>query len=655
MSRKSDFTKEEIMFRKMWWCGVGLMLALLMSSCKPETQPVPPAVVVQQAAQMPVLAGWALRDARDPQVNEVVTGQGETYAIDPNWNIKSIHYLYKWWGLGDPVFDYQAIEREGDQFKRGAEVVTTDDVQAFLKSINALYPSQMLLGGNSWTDDYPSWAIEIVGEDGRRVQLFSSSTGNAGDGPWNVLDNGRLYAQYDGSLAAPLSKLFTSQRGEPAAAFVPGGHQPNTTVFGTTGFPEQMLYGFSGLLPIADGFGYTTNVVSGTLEGFVQGRSSIGGMGHMVIGSVTGLTRVELTLPDGSPSPCTIDPVTQNDPASAVWKFVCTPGAAQPDRPYRFPIAIELGTDKDEHFTTTGEVWGKWEAHPDSLYSPLSAEVQAALEANDAARDLLKDHIPAIALYQAEISMTPPLSGTVMGEVVLLGSTTANGAPLRYTIGTPFTIENGQLTRWGLTRAALEKMLHAIEPLPLTQRILKAAPTAQLNMWYAEAGDDAKMFPSITGRASQYGAALPACGSLATQQLPRSDEPLRAFGFNNGWAYYMADFVLIDGKPVANELDLWPGRDDRDGVLPLLLPEVFATTGQPTFRRVWVSNGFGDKERTLMLYLPEKMSPEERAAYDKVARSLPGKLDQKYDTWWEVSGATLAVNDEGKLEVAACQ
>jgi hypothetical protein len=528
-------------------------------------------------------------------------------------------------------------------------------VQAFLKSINALYPSQMLLGGNAWTDDYPAWAIEIVGEDGRRVQLFSSSTGNAGDGPWNVLDNGRLYAQYDGSLATSLSKLFTSKRGEPAAAFVPGGHQPNTAVFGTMGFPGQMLYGFNGLLPIADGFGYMTDVVSGTLEGFVQGRSSIGGMGHMVIGTITGLAGVELTLPDGTPSPCTIDPIKQDDPAGAVWKFVCTPGASQPDQSYRFPIAIELGTDKGEHFTTTGEIWGKWEARPDSLYSPLSIEAQAALEATDAARDLLKDHIPAIALYQAEISMTTPLSGTVMGEVVLLGSTTVNGAPLRYTVGTPFTIENGQLMRWGLTRAALEKMLQEIEPLPLTQRILKAVPTAQLNMWYAETGDDSKMFPSIAGRASQYSVALPACGSLAAQQLPRSAEPLRAFGFNNNWPYYMADFVLIDGKPVVNELDLWPGRDDRDGVLPLLLPDVLNTKAQKPFDRVWVSDGFSDKERTLMLYLPENMTAEERAAYDKVARSLPGKLDQKYDVWWEVSGATLGVNDRGELEIVACQ
>ena len=632
----------------------GLVFMLALIGCKPET-PLRSA----STGQTPALAGWEFRDTHDASVADVVQEQSGAYALDPNWQVKSIDYLYKWWGLGEPVFDYQTLERMGDHFQRGGEVVPVDDVRAFLKSITLLHPSQLLLGGNSWTDDYPSWAIEIVGEDGRRVQLFSSSTGNVGDGPWNVLDNGRLYAQYDGSLAEPLSKLFTSKRGEPAAAFMPGGRQPDTVVFGTQGFPKQMLYGFSGLLPIADGFGYTANVVSGTLEGFVQGRSSIGGMGGMVIGSITGLTRVALTLSDGSPSPCMIEPVAQDDPAGAVWKFVCTPGVAKSDQPYRFPIVIELGTDKGEHFTTTGEVWGKWGALPEGLYSPLSAEVQAALEANDAAHDLLKDHLPALALYQAEIGTTVPLSGTLLGEVILAGSTTLNGAPLRYTVGTPFTIENGQLARWGLTRATLEKMLQDTEPLSLTQRILKAVPTAQLNMWYAETGDDSKVFPSISpsfnGLSSQYAAALPACGSSAAQQFPRADEPLRAFGFNNGWAYYMADFVLIDGKPVVNELDLWPERDDRGGVLPLLLPDAFTAAGQKPFDRVWVSHGFSGKERTLMLYLPEKMTAEERTAYDKVARSLPGKLDQKYDSWWEVPDVAFVVNDAGKLEVVACQ
>jgi hypothetical protein len=61
-------------------------------------------------------------------------------------------------------------------------------------------------------------------------------------------------------------------------------------------------------------------------------------------------------------------------------------------------------------------------------------------------------------------------------------------------------------------------MLQEIEPLPLTKRILQAVPTAQLNMWYAEAGDDSKVFPSVTptisGQASQYSVNLSACAQL---------------------------------------------------------------------------------------------------------------------------------------------
>lgn len=639
-----------------WKLVLGCLLLVMASiSCKPDNPKQPVAT-----GQAPALAGWEFRDPHDASVADVVTAQDGSYALDPNWQIASIHYLYQWWGLGEPVFDYQVLESDGDHFRRAAEIVPVETVQAFLKSIDQLYPSQLLVGGNGWTDDYPSWAIEIVGRDGRRVQLFSASTGNEGDGPWNVLDNGRLYAQYDGSLAEPLSKLFSSKRGDPAAAFVPGGRQPDTVVFGTRNFPAQMVYGFNGLLPIADGFGYQTNVVSGTLTGFVQGRSSIGGRGGMVIGSVIGLTRVELTQANGAQLPCVIEPIDTKDVAGAVWRFTCTPGSAVAGQPYRFSITVELGTDKGEHLTTTGEIWGKWSAqHPDGLYSPLSYEVQTALAANEAARDVLTEAVPVVALYQAETGPATPLTGTLMGEVVLAGSTTLNGTVLRYTVGTPFTIKDGQLIRWDLTRVALRKMLQEIEPLPLTKRILQAVPTTQLNMWYAEAGDDSKVFPSVTptisGQASQYSVDLSACGQLSARQLPRADEPLQAFGFNNGWAFYQADFVLIDGQAVVNALDLRPGQDDRDGVSALLLPDVFKMEGHRPFDRVWASDGFMAKGRALHLYLPENMTSAERAVYDKVARSLPGQIDQQYDSWWDVSDVTLVVNTAGQLEVAACR
>lgn len=264
-----------------------------------------------------------------------------------------------------------------------------------------------------------------------------------------------------------------------------------------------------------------------------------------------------------------------------------------------------------------------------------------------------------MALYQAETGPTTPLTGTLMGEVVLAGSTTLNGTVLRYTIGTPFAIKDGQLIRWDLTRAALDKLLQEIEPLPLTKRILQAVPTAQLNMWYAEAGDDSKVFPSVTpmisGQAAQYGVELSTCAQLSARQLPRADEPLRAFGFNNGWAFYQADFVLIDGQAVVNALDLQPGRNDRDGVLTLLLPDIFKVEGYRPFDRVWATDGFMAKGHALHLYLPENMTSAERATYDKVARSLPGQLDQKYDSWWDVSDVTLVVNAAGQLEVAACR
>jgi hypothetical protein len=631
-----------------------VLAAIALAACKPESPSA------QKAGAPPIdpstLTAWSFYDGHDPQQPEIILAEGDSYALKSDWQVQSIEYIYKWWGLGEPIFDHQLIERKGDQFYNGAEAVDGSLVQSFLQSIAQLYPTQMLVGGNAWTDDYPTWSIELVGSEGQHLLLWSNSTGNRGSGPWNVVYNSRLYAQYDGSLGEPLGKLFRSRAGEPAASFFPGGREPGTVVFSTEGWPAQMIYGFDGLLPIADGFHYGVNVISGTLEGYIEGRSSIGGYGHIVIGTVTGLKEVQLTLPDQSRLACKIDPIKTTDPSGAVWKFSCAPGNVKQGEAYRYGITIGLSTDQGSEFITRGELFGRWDKKPDGLLVPASFEAQQALSANEVARDLLSDHALAMTLYAASIDPSGPLSGTLTGEAVFVGQSKLNDQIIRYTIGTPFTIQNGQLTQWNLGRSVLDKFLDDVTSQSLTQRVLKAMPNTTINLWYAEEGQTAQVPAMIGGGPARYAVDVAACGSIQARTLPQTNEPLRAFGFNSSWAFYQADFVLVDGKSVVNDLDLFPNRDDREGVLPLLIPDELNTGDQLSFDRIWLSSGFMNSgQMRLTLWIPDGASAADRATYDRLAASLPVAVDKQYNTLWEATGLTFAVTDDGKLKATACE
>jgi hypothetical protein len=271
-------------FRPLYFY-LGCFLLFIQSSVAAQSDATP----------LASLDAWKLYDPHDANRNSLLISTDAGLHLDTTWQVESIEYLYQWWGLGKPVFNYQKIEHSPDGFQMGGEAVAAEQVEALVAAIARLSPTQFLLAGNSHTDDYLSWAVEIRGVDGQRILLFSSSTGNPGSAPWNVMYNGRIYAQYDGSLAEPLAKLFSTIRGEPAASFFPGGQEPGTINFATSGLPRQLTEGFSGLLPIADGFYYRVDANNHKINGTIEGRSSILGIGNMVIGVITGLSSVQIT------------------------------------------------------------------------------------------------------------------------------------------------------------------------------------------------------------------------------------------------------------------------------------------------------------------------------------------------------------------------
>ena len=198
---------------------VALMISISLSGCEfgkeGKGTPVPGAngtPGIQIGA-----AGWIVPGLADPRVPALLEkssdGTGAS-RIKPGWEISAIEYVDAWWGLGEPGLHDLTIKRDGAGYKLDGSPARTEDVQALVKSLDHLYPAQMLMQGHAWTDDYPSWAVELVGTDGQHILLRASSTGIPGNGPWNVLYNGLLFAQYDGSVAKPLGQLFGGRLGK---------------------------------------------------------------------------------------------------------------------------------------------------------------------------------------------------------------------------------------------------------------------------------------------------------------------------------------------------------------------------------------------------------------------------------------------------------
>lgn len=626
-----------------------------------ETQPpiptkIRPPVSTDTPLPDPTLAEWTFADLHNPSAPELIEKSGDIYYLRDGWEVTSISYLFKWWGLSEPVLDYQEIKLTDAGYMNKDTAISKADIQALLDALDHLYPTQMMLAGNAWTDDYPSWAIELVGKDGQHILLFSSSTGNPGNGPWNVVYNGRLYAQYDGSLADPLSKLFQSERGQPAASFSGGGREPGRVAFSTVGWPAQIRSGFWGLLPLSVDFWYEANATEQESQGAVIGRSSIGGFGNMVIGRVDQLGSVELALDEGVSIDCDITETPSDDLASAAWEFTCPVDGAAEGASYRYPITIRFGTDEGESLEITGQLWGNWGAKHDWIKIPPPAELARAIPEHEAAHDLLTDHILILTLYNADLDPEEPLKGLRSGEVILLGQTKVNGEFIRYTVATPFALEDGELTYWKLDRTALNEMLQTVTVLQLTHRVLEADPHAVINLWYVEGGlppePDAYL---VNAHYMRYEITVRRCGAMPGGRFPIHAQPLQAFGYNKFPNFGLPDFVLIHGKPVVASLDLWPLENQRGNILDVLLPDALASEETMPFERVWMEGApiFGLKPM-LTLWIPEEASSRDHAFYDETADAFPVPVDKKYDTLWYAYDLTFIVTDEGLLRIAAC-
>jgi hypothetical protein len=402
-------------------------------------------------------------------------------------------------------------------------------------------------------------------------------------------------------------------------------------------------------LPIADSFEYGFDPKLQRLRGTIIGRSSILGFGNMVIGTVTGLSSVRV-----GGDACAIDPIATADVAGAAWTFSCPLEPKTPASPRALSITVALSTDAGVPLTTTGALIDPWAGA--GVLPNLSGQRfhPPGLATDPDARDLLSDHVIAIALFESSLATgTGFAKGWMQGDVVLRGSTRGPSG-MRYTVTTPFRIQDGKLTFRRQSSGKLDALSGTRSPAACGARAA-AKPDAVLTVWYAEVDParitDRVLLPEVP---TLRGASLPACANpTGVTDIPTLLQPLRGFSLDSDWSGRGLEFALIGSQVVVAGLALDARDTGRAALLPVLAPRELRSETSTPFVRI-ATMRFRADDGEVWLYLDKAMPEAERAAAEALAAglSLPVKRDDK--DFWTIQHAWLAVGADGQLSLTAC-
>ena len=235
--------------------------------------------------------------------------------------------------------------------------------------------------------------------------------------------------------------------------------------------------------------------------------------------------------------------------------------------------------------------------------------------------------------------------------------TEVEGQPVRYSIGTPFILNDGTFAQWDLSRSKLDTLLATVRETALTQRAAQADSHLLIDLWYAEAIDaSVPDVPLLDQLSVGYGTSLAICGTKETTHFPSETEPLQAFSFNSRMDYQFPqpEFILVDGRPQLSTLVLFPLPDAANPLNEVLLPDTLKTGDHTPFYRVWLSNIGGYFGNGLNLALDASATRADQTAYQVIAKAIGGELDTSRDDLWKLDNLTFTVTDQGEITVAAC-
>lgn len=579
---------------------------------------------------------------------KLIVPDGDAFRLIDDYKIQSIELSYQWWGLGDPVFNYQRIQKSGNVYKLAGFVVPDEKINSLIESMKSLHSVPLALSSTTHTDDYPIWSIEITGEDGSRILLDSTSNAPL-YAPWNIIYNGNIYAQYDGAIATALAELFTVEEGQPMAAFFPGGSEEGKMFVNSNGLPDQLNYGFLGLLPLHTAFNYWTDASVGEIAGVVDGRSSIGGFGNMIIGSITKLEKIVVQKAGGDKVNCPVEKLdNEYDPSAVQWSFVCSVERPGVSGPYQYSIKVSFGTDKGERIISEGILFGDWNRGiliPQATFPP---EIQNALAEYEPYTELRKSHEILLLGFDAEVDpVKGRLDDAVNADIVLLGQLRIEGRIIPYSLTTSIGIENGKVVRWDVDSRELQTLLTDVLQQPLAKNILNNDKDTILNLYYYEsskgAGVEYSEGSTFSGRNSTK---VTSCeGIPGRKDLPDEDTAMRGFSFNGRWNSN-PQFVLLDDTIRV----LFFRYSDSYPLMTALVPEQLKLNGRPTLE----INGSFDWGPYIQLAFTPEMTQDDKDAYLEMIKQLPG--NKEYFDWGvSIDDAVFVVNEKGTLDLVECK
>lgn len=591
---------------------------------------------------------WGLKlPYSDQNAPELISYTQEGYQLDATLNVESIDLTYESSGPGDPKLIYEQIKRHGSAFQRENISIATTSIKKLLQSISHLYPQpQMLLNIYPANNEYPVWAIEITNTDGHHILLYSNSNG-PNYAPWNIMYNGKIYTQLDGQISKGLSGLFKITTNRPMMQLPMQEFPISVTAIG---LPEQLLDGFSGLLPIQSTFTYSTNAQTGELKGYILGRAAVGGMWAQYLHTITSLEKIILQDGNNSTIVCSIKAVELDDRSSYAWDFTCPIGVQAARGTYNYPIEVTFGTIDKKNYTTTGDLFGSWE--PGTRLSPIPYpdEIGKILERDPAIQDLTTDHQLEFVKFDA---MIDPLTGSMSqqwsSDVTFLGQAKIENRILPYTITTRIRIKDNEISHWDLNRSKLKALLQDVLNQPITNHFLDQDPNLTLNLYYLEGDEDT--YSAIGIRSTKT-----ACGNLPTTEygLPNKDQALRGFSFNQPWAFSPWAFsanmqiVIIENKLRIVRLKIQPSLP-KDAVWVSLLPAELQPKQVPPFQRI---NAVGSSP-SIILSWGTHASRADIDIYKEFAKSWP---EEKVIWNWGITieQSMLGITPDGHLALIDC-
>lgn len=587
---------------------------------------------------------------------ELIVPDGDTFKLIDGFEVESIELSYQWFGhIDDIVFSYKQIQRIGDTYKLAGKVVLEEKIENLMSSIKNLHLVPQMVSALTITDHYPIWAIEITGENGEKI-LLTSESNTLPFLPWNVVYNGQIYAQYDGSVFTPLVDLFEIDKDQAMTYSFYQSPQRDKVIVNSNRLRSPLNDGFLGLLTVHRAIDYKVNASAGEIIGTLYGPISINRFRDSVTGSITDLKEVTLEKNDHSKVNCSIKTLeNEYDPSGVKWSFICSAEEPNTVGSYLYSIKLSFRTDKGERVTSEGILFGDWNRGiliPQVAFPP---EIQKILDGYEPYNQLRKNHEVLLLNFDTEVDIVKGrLDDAFNADILLFGQLVWNGMTVPYTLITSMSIENGNVIRWDTDSYELEALLNDVLRQPITRNILNHEQDAVLNLYHYKSNNGAdieyRLGSFLPGK---HSTSVTACEGVPwREELPDENTPLRGFDFNRNWDEFsilIPQFVLLDDG--IRVLEFNGGiLDDSDSHQRFLLPDEFRIGGEIPLE---ISGSF-DLGPSIFISWPYDTAQEDKDAYRAILEQLPGI--KEFDEWGaKIEDAVFIVNSNGTFDLVECK